>query len=207
MPRSPNSSQSTSRRYSPTFHYTDRTLPLYLCEQVLDRREDFATAINLLGNERETFSEIILLDYCLRTIKGMEATLANHRNFTEEVIARLVAKKSSDRFYEWVRNRGMRDNIPVGSDHTPPDSSDTPATDQSSQNEPLPIPSRPRPQETTILPRFPLEEELSDYTPPPTIKKPQFISPTASEFLGPPGTPNNPIIVEGSDDSSDDFYY
>jgi len=166
--------------------------------QVLDLREDFATAVNLLGNERETFSEILLLDYCFRTIKSMETALANQKDFAEEVIARLLAKKSADRFYDWVKNRGIRDDIPVGSDHTPPNLT-TPSS--SKNNSP-----RPRPQETTTLPQFPFKEEQSIHSPPRTVKKPRFPSLTASETMGPPGTPGNPIIVEDSDDSSDIYY-
>jgi len=113
--------------------------------QVLDLREDFATAVNLLGNERETFSEILLLDYCFRTIKSMETAVANQKDFAEEVLARLLAKKSADQFYHWVKNRGIRDDVPVGSDHTPPDST---TSSSSSRNNP------PHLQETTILPRF-----------------------------------------------------
>jgi hypothetical protein len=206
MPRSDHPSQYSIPRYSPTYHYPDRHLDLELCMEVLQQREDFATAINLLGNTRDGLNDIVFLDYLFQTIKQSERALENQKRFARDRISRMLAKRSSTQFYRWMVRNGTGIEIPLGSEHTPPDSSNDTLPPPSLQNTLLPIPPRRSPPfdtaEWTTPPRFPYREHESDFSQPfRSHENPIFIPESEEEFEQRPslGTHENPIIISDSD--------
>jgi hypothetical protein len=174
-------SHSSSDQYSTTYHYSHRYLDLEMCKKAMQRREDFATAVNLLGNTREALTDMIFLDYLFQSIQDLENTLENQKRFAMDRISRVIAKESSTEFYRWVRHGETGREVPVGSDHTPPDSSTQ--NSGSSSNESLPI------QPKVQLPLFVEEEDTRRI-----LLEHQYLEDSR------PGSSRNPIVIEDSDD-------
>jgi hypothetical protein len=62
------SSASSSSRSSNSEHVPHRYINLKYCMNVLQRREDIATAIRLTNNNRTTYTDIVLLDHLSKAI-------------------------------------------------------------------------------------------------------------------------------------------
>jgi hypothetical protein len=66
MPRT--SYMSSSSRFSDSEHVPYCYINLKYCMNVLQRREDIATAIRLTNNNRTAYADIVLLDHLFQAI-------------------------------------------------------------------------------------------------------------------------------------------
>jgi hypothetical protein len=73
MPRT--SSASSSSHSSDSEHVPHRYINLKYCMNVLQRREDIATAIRLTDNNRAAYTDIVLLDHLFQAIRQTEERL------------------------------------------------------------------------------------------------------------------------------------
>jgi hypothetical protein len=140
MPRaSPASSSSCS---SDSEHVPHRYINLKYCMNILQRREDIATAIRLTNNNRTAYADIVLLDHLFQAIRQTEEHLLWEKQCTRDRITRLLSRKSSDQLHAWIINTNLNipSSLPVGSPRTPLEThTPTPLSHFSHSAEPKPI--------------------------------------------------------------------
>jgi hypothetical protein len=113
------SSHSSRNSVHFPYHYVD----LENVIKVFSRRENVATAINLVNNNQTAFTEIAFLDYLIQNIRRSEIQLEKDKRLARACIVRLPSKKSSNNLYQWIINSNLDTSfhLPIGSPHTPPE--------------------------------------------------------------------------------------
>jgi hypothetical protein len=74
---------------------------------VLQRREDIATAIRLTDNDRTAYTEILLLDHIFQSIRQTEQHLQWEKECARYHVIRLLSRKLSDRLHAWIVNTNL----------------------------------------------------------------------------------------------------
>jgi hypothetical protein len=96
MPRtshtSATSAASSSHSSRNSEHFPYRYVDLENVMQVFSRRENIATAINLVNNDPTAFTEIAFLDYLLQNIQRSEIRLEKDKRLARARITRLLTK-------------------------------------------------------------------------------------------------------------------
>jgi hypothetical protein len=144
-PTSAISAASSSHSSRNSEHFPYRYVDLENVIQVFSRRENVATAINLVDNNQTAFTEIAFLNYLLQNIRRSEIRLEKDKRLAQARIARLLSKKSSDNLYQWIINSNLDTpfHLPIGSPHTPPETH-TPSSISHLSHSPEPKPMRIR---------------------------------------------------------------
>jgi hypothetical protein len=140
MPRT--SSASSSSRSSDSEHVPHHYINLKYCMNVLQRREDIATAIRLTNNNRTAYADIILLDHLFQAIRQTEECLLWEKQCARNRITCLLSRKSSDQLHAWIINTNLNipSRLPIGSPRTPLKTrTPTPLSHSSHSAEPKPI--------------------------------------------------------------------
>jgi hypothetical protein len=158
--------------------------------QVFSRRENIATAINLVDNNQTTFAEIAFLDYLFQNIRQSEIRLEKDKRLARAQITRLLTKKFSDKLYQWIINFNLDTpfHLSIGSPHTPLETH-TPSSISHSSHSPEPKPIRIRRHTQSKINRINTRRE--------------FLSQNFPEDY-PKGTFANPILVEDDSDNDND---
>ena len=101
-----------------------------------------AITVSMLDGNPVSFAEFSFLNYLFWSIRWLEWDLENEQRIAQNQITQLLARKSADHLYHWVIYCNTRDYlaIPIGSPHTPPDSSEIANSTTTSQSWPLPVP-------------------------------------------------------------------
>jgi hypothetical protein len=144
-PTSATSAASSSHSSRNSEHFPYRYVDLENIIQVFSKRENVATAINLVDNNQTAFTEIAFLDYLLQNIRRSEIRLEKDKRLARARITRLLSKKSSDNLYQWIINSNLDTpfHLPIGSPHTPPETH-TPSSISHLSHSPEPKPTRIR---------------------------------------------------------------
>jgi hypothetical protein len=142
FPTSATSAASSSHSSRNSEHFPYRYVDLENVIQVFSRRENVATAINLVNNNQTAFTEIAFLDYLIQNIRRSEIQLEKDKQLARARIARLLSKKSSSNLYQWIINSNLDTPfyLPIGSPHTPPETHTLSSISHSSHSpEPKPM--------------------------------------------------------------------
>jgi hypothetical protein len=104
MPRTPLTSATSATSSSHSSHNSERFPHHYVdlenVIKVFSRRENVATAINLVNNNQTAFTEIAFLNYLIQNIRRSEIQLKKDKQLARARIVRLLSKKSSDNLYQ-----------------------------------------------------------------------------------------------------------
>jgi hypothetical protein len=104
MPRTPLTSATSTASSSHSSHnfarFPHRYIDLENIIKVFSRRENVATAINLVNNNQTAFTEIAFLDYLIQNIRQSKIQLEKDKQLARARIVRLLSKKSSDNLYQ-----------------------------------------------------------------------------------------------------------
>jgi hypothetical protein len=140
MPRA--SSASSFHCFFDSEHVPHRYINLKYCMNVLQRREDIATAIWLTINDRTAYTDILLLNHLFQAIWQTEERLQWKKQCARYRIICLLSRKLSDRLHAWIVNTNLNisSQLPVGSPTTPLETrTPTPLTHSSHSPSPKPI--------------------------------------------------------------------
>jgi hypothetical protein len=181
-PTSATSAASSSHSSCNSEHFPYRYVDLENVIQVFSKRENVATAINLVDNNQTAFTEIAFLNYLLQNIRRSEIRLEKDKRLARARIARLLSKKSSDNLYQWIINSNLDTpfHLPIGSPHTPPETH-TPSSISHLSHSPEPKPMRIRQHTQSeineinhrreyLIQNFPEDQPAGSFTNPITIE-------------------------------------
>jgi hypothetical protein len=136
------SSASSSHCSFNSEHIPHRYINLKYCMNVLQWREDIATAIRLTNNDRTAYTNILLLDHLFQAIRQTEEHLQWEKQCARYRIICLLSRKLLDRLHAWIVNTNLNisSQLPVGSPTTPLETwTPTPLTHSSHSLSPKPI--------------------------------------------------------------------
>jgi hypothetical protein len=190
MPRTIASAATSSVWYSPSYQYPDRYVDLSIVMKAFSRQEDVATAINLLDNEWQAFTEVLFLNHSFQSIKQLKNRLENEKRAARDWISRLLAKEKFDRLYQWIirQSLGLNEDLPLGDDTPPPVKWLSPIVISSSSSSHI-IPKQVCPQ---VRHYTKSENEAVNL-------RQEFLNKNFPEDC-PPGLFGNPVLIEDDDE-------